>query len=81
MIFDCKLEVFLGLDCSQDEAFVCLNHHQVWVLLDKYDRLALIREDIVADRAESELRFQGLAKFMKASLECKQNFPSTRFSF
>ena len=68
MIFDCKLGVFLGIDFSQAEAFVYLNHYQVWVILDKANSLALVREEILADGAESELRFQGLAKCLKASL-------------
>ena len=65
MVFDRKLEVFLWLYSSWAEAFVCLNHHQFGVLIDKADSPALMWEEIVADGAETELRFQGLAKCPK----------------
>ena len=57
MIFDCKLEVFLGLDCSQDEAFVCLNYHKMWFLIDKDDNSAhrLDRKSVVCTIDNSAL--------------------------
>ena len=70
MIFDIKLKILQGLNCSWDEAFVGLKNHQVWVAIYESDCPALMQKEIVADWAKSELRFQGLAKFPKASLEC-----------
>ena len=81
MVSNCKFEVFPWLDCSQAEAFVCLNHHKFGVILDKANSPALMWEEIVADGAETELRFQGLAECPKSSFECKGDVPSTRFSF
>ena len=81
MVFNCKPEVFPWLDCSRAEAFVSLNHHKFGVLLDKFDSPEFMREKIVADKAETELRFQGLAKCLKATFECKGDVPSIRFPF
>ena len=67
MIFDCESEVFTGIYCSRAEAFVYLNHHQVWVILDKDDSTAFMREYLLADGVGLEIRFQGLEKFPKAS--------------
>ena len=66
MVFDQKSKVFLWIYSSRADAFVCLNHHQFGVLLDKANSPALMWEEIVADGAETELRFQNLAKFPKA---------------
>ena len=81
MIFDSISKIFRGDNCSLAKAFVGLNDHQVWVILHKSDCLTLMRKDIVADGAELELGLQGLAKIPKASLECEENFPITRFPF
>ena len=81
MVFFRKLEVFLWLYGSRAEAFVCLNHHTFRVILDKSDSPAVKQEEIVADGAEIELRFQGLEKCLKALFECKLNVPSTQFPF
>ena len=43
--------------------------------------MALVREEIVADGAETELRFKGLVECPKASFECKGDVPGTRFPF
>ena len=68
----CRIsEIFPWIYSSQGEVFVCLNHHEVRILLDKSNSLALVREEIVADRADTELRFQGLAECPKALFECK----------
>ena len=56
MIFSLKSEVFPWLYGSRDEAFVRLNYHEFQFRLDKTSGLALVREEIVADRAERELR-------------------------
>ena len=58
-------------DCSWAEAFFFSNHHQVWVILDKYYSPSLVQEEVVADGGELELRLQGLSKFPKVSFECK----------
>ena len=81
MIFDCKLELFLGIDYSRAEAFVCLNNHQVCFIIDKANSPELVRKEIVVDGEESEHRLQGLVKCPKASFECKQNFPFPWFPF
>ena len=81
MVSNCKSEVFPWLVCSRAEAFVCLNHHNFGVLLDKAGSTALVREEIVVDGAETELSFQGLAECLKESFECKGDVPSTRFPF
>ena len=71
MVSSPKLEVFPWIDCSRSEAFVCLNHHEFRVLLDKANILALVQEEIVVDGEETELRFQVLAECPKALFECK----------
>ena len=81
MVSNHKSELFSLLDFSWSEAFVCLNHHKFGVHLDKSNSPVLIRENIVVDGAETELRFQGLAECPKASFECKVDVPSTRFPF
>ena len=40
-----------------------------------------MQEEIVADGAEKELRFQSLVEWPKASFEWKRDVPSTRFPF
>ena len=67
MVFFRESEVFLWIYISRSKAFVCLNHHQFGVLIEKADSPALMWEDIVVDGAETELRFQGLAKYPKVS--------------
>ena len=74
-------EVFPRLYGSWAEVFVRLNYHEFWVRLDNANGLALVWEEIVADGAEMDLRFKGLAEFPKASFECKGDVPGTRFPF
>ena len=50
-------EVFPRLYGSWSEAFVRMNYHEFRVCLDKANGLALVREEIVADGAETKLRF------------------------
>ena len=45
--------VLTRLDCSQAEAFIGLNDHQFWVQLDAANCLALVREEVVSDWAET----------------------------
>ena len=74
-------EVFPRLYGSQAKAFVCLNHHEFQFCLDKANGSALVREEIVVDGTETELRFKGLVECPKASFECKGDVPGTRFPF
>ena len=57
MVSSRKSEVFPRLYRYQAEAFVCLNYHEFGVCLDKANGSVLVREEIVADGAETELRF------------------------
>ena len=81
MVSSRKSELFHRLYISQAEAFVRLNHHKFRVLLDKSNSLALMREGVVADGSETELRFKGLVECPKAPFECKVYVPGTRFPF
>ena len=81
MVFNCKSKLFPWIDYSRAEDFVCLNHHEFGILLDDANSLVLMWEEIVADGAEMELMFHGLAECLKASFECKGDVPSTRFIF
>ena len=40
-----------------------------------------MREGVVADGSETELRFKGLVECPKAPFECKVYVPGTRFPF
>ena len=57
MVPFCISEVFPRLYSSWTEAFVHLNYHEFWVRLDKANGSALVREEIVAEGVETELRF------------------------
>ena len=76
-----KIENILGAQFLLDETFVGLNNHQVWVALDESDCPALMQKEIMVDGEKLELKFQGLAKFLKASFECDWNVPIPRFPF
>ena len=81
MVFFRESEVLLWLYISWAEAFVCLNHHPFFDLLDKSDSSALMWEDIMVDGAETVLRFQGFAKCSNASFQCEWNVPLYWFPF
>ena len=49
-------EVFPQIYCSRAESFVRLNYHEFGVLFYQANGSALVREEIVAERAETELR-------------------------
>ena len=71
--------VLLGLNCSWYKYFFCLNHHRVWVLLDKAYSTALIWEEIFISVWLVELdprclrrrsKFSGLSQNATCSCQC-----------
>ena len=81
MIFDSKSKIFPRLNWSWAEVFFCLNNYQVRGALYESNCPALIQKENLRDRVKLELRFQGLEKCTKSSLECDWNSPIPRFPF
>jgi len=44
MVLKCKVDVALAFDKGRTKIFICPNHHQIWVILERMQAVTLVHE-------------------------------------